>query len=1388
MPSNSISSRYYPRLSSIVTLDELPGILDFLKEPGNAVFEKMYFKDLQFSKSQNGDKVFYSLSLISRDRLDVEIPGTGIYLILNPDIDNSEISSLPITLDFNWPILSYVRQFSDTSSPLDLQEIFLLGLDMLGLSPMTIASNFINVFVDRNNATNGLLEQCVLDLNTQFTSNPITTPLPLEYKLTDLLVDIESQFQLDPVIALMLTYLGDFNNPTEFKSKLNQFFKNVLPFDDFEEYILGLLIPKFSTSLELSAAIEFPRNMLLPLEDDGNGNFNPIPEENDLVGNPTGAPRVSFLVDGATFNASTQKGIYVDQDLSGSMSNRARIGNTGFTIDIQKVKIDINDDRNIPEADIDGRPVSFKGVYVQEAIIGLPPFVNPESGNVEIFTTDLLIGNEGGISGVIGVQGMQVGIKEELLEIVITDTSPTNDTPHPVGIVVNHTTKKVSVFGTVFKEDGTPVKVRNYDFEYDAEDLYLRDAINRQFKIEAATGLVTPATYSPGPLHFNIGQNTTLELNEFTLVFHQDELISGSITGTLSNPSFKDSNNVPVPITVTIDIKNGFLITLTVPQGSDGLTVINTDAVELFISELHLGEQSDIWNFGIQCVIVNKSNLPVISKVLPTKVNINHFNFVQGEPADFDIYLEWANGIEVGGTDDGGFAGAIPFNFGSNSPVQLEQIKFNVASVPDGLDIRVDLQGAAIKIGPFQARADGMGFLAYVREDANGEGNFGRTNVDLEFVKPSGLGISFVTEAVTVSGYLFLDHVNHRYFGYIQVDIADKFELMAIGLLQKGMPDHPETVSFIALITMELPTPIAVGFGFELTHVGGIIGVNRTMDSDAIREGVYTGGLDHILFPDDPINNIMTIIANLEAVFPPKKGQISLGVMGKFRNSEALTVELGFMIALPNPVVIAVIGVIKLVVGEEDDEVVKIYCVFAIVLDFGQKLFSLDASLVKSEIAGIVIEGDIAARFSWGNEKFFLVSVGGFHPSYVVSDAFKLGNMKRVALIITNTDNTKIMAQFYTAITSNTFQAGGRVDVDIVLGPVGVIAYFGMDILFKFNPFYLDVMVALGAAIQYNGKDIMSLYLDLRVRGPKPWYITGRGEFKVLMIKVGFNIDVEIGDAADTALDTVDVLPLLLEDLEADRSYTTTPQGRSGTDVVFLDTEGSEAVILDPYGRLEIDQQIAPLDLAINKYGESPTPATDRFLMTDIRLGGQSANIEEKVTEYFAPNQYVKISDAEKLTSNSFEPFENGRVIGGDSMGIKISEFNRGRDLDYELKYREREVSDIESSYNLADDMVEKFSRGGAFGKSAGFKKARRAGRAKGKMVRIKEVDYGIVIDRNIRLKDNSSSGMSRAKANDILKELDRIDPGSAKHYGVKPSYEYRAAATAEEEEDLSEV
>ena len=265
MPNNNtpvVALRFYPTLASIVDQDDIPEELGFIKDGIAFIFDNVHFKDLQYSKSPRGDAAFYSLSIVSRERLGFEIPATGIFIVLNRDIDNIEISSFPITIEYEWKILSYLRSFNLDQFDFSPKSFFEIALRVLSISEEQAIANFINTFTVPMDTSTTSLEQFVNDSNDFNDTANFLTPTE-ETELVDVVKDIYAKTNEYATLTAFGAYILS-NDPQETIVKLKKFFKSYIP-QDIEEYIKDIIFPKFKATLELNAGIEFPRSMLQPV-------------------------------------------------------------------------------------------------------------------------------------------------------------------------------------------------------------------------------------------------------------------------------------------------------------------------------------------------------------------------------------------------------------------------------------------------------------------------------------------------------------------------------------------------------------------------------------------------------------------------------------------------------------------------------------------------------------------------------------------------------------------------------------------------------------------------------------------------------------------------------------------------------------------------------------------------------------------------------------------------------------------------------------------------------------------------------------------------------------------------------------------------------------------
>ena len=73
MSTTTLQKRYYPALSSVVTAEDLPDILGFIKDGVQNLLSQVYYKDFQYSKGAKGDSAFFGLSIVSPDAQSIQL-------------------------------------------------------------------------------------------------------------------------------------------------------------------------------------------------------------------------------------------------------------------------------------------------------------------------------------------------------------------------------------------------------------------------------------------------------------------------------------------------------------------------------------------------------------------------------------------------------------------------------------------------------------------------------------------------------------------------------------------------------------------------------------------------------------------------------------------------------------------------------------------------------------------------------------------------------------------------------------------------------------------------------------------------------------------------------------------------------------------------------------------------------------------------------------------------------------------------------------------------------------------------------------------------------------------------------------------------------------------
>jgi hypothetical protein len=599
-------------------------------------------------------------------------------------------------------------------------------------------------------------------------------------------------------------------------------------------------------------------------------------------------------------------------------------------------------------------------------------------------------------------------------------------------------------------------------------------------------------------------------------------------------------------------------------------------------------------------------------------------------------------------------------------PVTISMLHLIVSLAGDGLTIEASA-GLGATLGPVSAAVDRLGMLATLSLPASG-GNLGVADLELAFKPPSGIGLSIDAGLVAGGGYITFDPAQGRYAGILAVTIADLIGVQVIAVLDTKLPDGSDGYSLLFVITFELP-PIQLGFGFTLTGVGGLGGVNRTMVQDALRAGLRAHALNAILFPPDPIDNAPQIISDIETFFPPQQGRYLFGPMLSigWGTPTLLDFELGVILEVPDPVRLAILGEITASFPSPDLALLSFKVDALGTIDFGTEQVAIDGTMYDSYVLAYQVSGDMAFRMNWGSDPSFLFSLGGFNPTFQPPPG--VPTLARLAVSLGKGSNPRLSSSSYYAVTSNTLQFGANVSAYASAGGFSVRGHVGWDALFTFSPFSFEIDFSAAFDISYHGTSLAGIQLDATLSGPRPWHLHGSASFHILFFSVGASIDLTWGDSIAATVPSQPVLPPLLSALGDGRNWSVVLPPSSMQLVTLRSIPPQQAaIVVHPLGTLQVRETVVPLDITITEFNNAPPADGTNFSISGVTLNGAPATLTP-LDEDFAAAQFTTMSDADKLSAPSYEPFHAGVTLGAQPIA-------NGHDGERTVTYVEQYIDD----------------------------------------------------------------------------------------------------------------
>jgi hypothetical protein len=627
---------------------------------------------------------------------------------------------------------------------------------------------------------------------------------------------------------------------------------------------------------------------------------------------------------------------------------------------------------------------------------------------------------------------------------------------------------------------------------------------------------------------------------------------------------------------------------------------------------------------------------------------------------DFDLEAEADKRGKLRLKNGSGIRVTLPVPKLPTGPFKIQLITFGIE--PQGsLDhLKCELSASfGVTLGPFSASVDRLGVNAELTNLLAGA-----PALTFSFRPPSGLGLALDAGVVKGGGYLYVDPDRGEYAGTLELKII-QIGVKAIAILTTK---SPAGWSLLLMIYGQFP-PIQLSWGFTLTGIGGLIGLQHTLDQEALSRGLSSGALDAILFPANPVADAPQIINTLRTLFPIQRGGFIIGPMLEigWGTPNLVTVRLGLLIEANQFSLLgqAVVQIPPLV--SADLALLRLQVDFIGYVRFDPFKIAFDAMLRDSRVLFITLTGQFAFRLEFGDHPTFIISAGGFHPRFndVPSDIpqpfQRIGAGFDIGII-------GVEFKGYFAITSATVQTGSELRIWADLGVAGIEGGWGFDAICYVEPkFYFEIDMRAYVTVKVFGEDFAGVRVEGLLAGPGRWRLAGRGYLELPLIPdIEIEIDESWGQDRETPRVTKNAAVLLGEEIAKQVNWSAQLPSDGESLVSLAPLKGVTDVLAHPLSTLTFRQKFSPWSQRLTHLGIAKIEGPNTFRFESLLYDGAPAGAGaiHAVKDYFAAAQFFEVKEEERLQGNSFAEYESGVAFAGDAFALDTIV---AETLDYEV-------------------------------------------------------------------------------------------------------------------------
>jgi len=478
-----------------------------------------------------------------------------------------------------------------------------------------------------------------------------------------------------------------------------------------------------------------------------------------------------------------------------------------------------------------------------------------------------------------------------------------------------------------------------------------------------------------------------------------------------------------------------------------------------------------------------------------------------------------------------------------------------------------------------------------------------------------------------------------------------------VGVVSAGalalLADSSGTTAFAAVLGARFTPGIQLGFGFEISSLGGVVGINVAADADALRAALSSGAALGLFFPAAPAAaaDRRARLQVLTKVFPVRDGSMVAGPSAELTwlqvaGQSALRLSLVALLELPRgrflllgraAVAIPVVLDLQLdVMGE---------------IDPAAGLMAVDLAVVSGRMFGLLrVDGTAAMRVRTSDPAAALFTLGGFYPGFR-ADIPGLPPQRRLSIGTDLPLPLTFRYEGYLAVTDGTFQAGARVEVGFDAG-ISVHGFLQFDAIGHYDPFHVHARLAGGVDVGALGVDFGGVDFEGVIDGPGPVVVSGEVSVSFLGAEAGWHDSFRIGDAGGSAAQppVVDLLGLMVtgaerggedDPLEVPRGALVPSEAADPLVAVRAVTRDEDGLaVVPPLGSVVWSQTVAPFDTPLQRVRGRRLADAARLTLTGLGPG-----LSPGPTEQFAPAALRDADRDQLLTLPAYERMASGVTV-----------------------------------------------------------------------------------------------------------------------------------------------